>query len=126
MVIPSINQCIYFHFSFFIIIRNLIDMKPFDFKSIVLNFDKTSYSRRYSFIPNLDAYRPLRQLTIYRQMVKNYKTSMIEKLPVNIKIIQVSPMTKVMIGLFVSILVIAEYLDNVYWFYWLNHPILTS
>jgi hypothetical protein len=114
MVIPSINQCIYFHFSFFIIIPNLIDMKPFDFKSIVLNFDKASYSRKYSFIPNPDAYRPLKQLTVYRQMIKNYKTSLIEKLPANIKIIQVSPMTKVMIGLFVSILAIAEYLDNVY------------
>jgi hypothetical protein len=39
---------------------------------------------------------------------------LIEKLPKNLKMIEISPMTKAMIGMFISVLAIAEYLDKVY------------
>lgn len=33
----------------------------------------------------------------------------------NLKMVEISPLTKAMIGMVVSVLAIAEYLDNVYW-----------
>jgi hypothetical protein len=39
-----------------------------------------------------------------KKSMKEYKNSLIEKLPVNVKFIEISPMTKVMIIMFFGIL----------------------
>ena len=46
--------------------------------------------------------------------MQKYKLDLIERLPSNLKMIEISPLTKVMFGMIVSVLAIAEYLDNVY------------
>lgn len=51
-----------------------------------------------------------------RLKLKDYKLSLVDKLPMNLKMIEISPMTKAMCGMVVSVLAIAEYLDSVYWF----------
>jgi hypothetical protein len=74
------------------------------YKNITLNFVKANYSKKYSFIPSQTAYKPVRQFIMLRRSMKEYKNSLIEKLPVNVKFIEISPMTKVMIIMFVGIL----------------------
>jgi hypothetical protein len=46
--------------------------------------------------------------------MQNYKLNLIERLPNNLKMIEISPLTKAMLGMIISVLAIAEYLDNVY------------
>lgn len=57
------------------------------FDNIDLTFDRSKYSKKYSFIPLATAYKPLRQIVQTRNMIKSYKLKMIEKLPANLKII---------------------------------------
>lgn len=42
-------------------------MKLNDLKAIKLTFDKSTYNRKYSFIPLSTAYKPLRQMTVFRR-----------------------------------------------------------
>ncbi len=82
-------------------------MNPKDLKTIKLTFDKSLYNRKYSLIPLPESYKPLREMTKFRQQLKLYRQNMIERLPANLKMIEISPMTKAMIGMVVSVLAMA-------------------
>lgn len=89
-------------------------MKITNCASIKLSFDKAVYNKRYSLISTPTSFKPLREGSKLQQKYRNLKQEMIERLPTNLKTIEISPMTKAMIGMFVSVLAMAEYLDKVY------------
>lgn len=72
-----------------------------------LKLDKKLYSSKFSLISSPSLYKPIRSLSLYKNNMKRYKQGLIEQLPSNIKMIEISPMTKAMIGMVVSVLAIA-------------------